>query len=100
MGGGIMRSAMKAIRASVICLGLASAIGILPARAQMAMPGGGRSLGGYGASTISSYYGGGAGGYIPYNGSASGFVPYGGGSGGRLGIQPIPRRLPQSSIGG
>ena len=29
-----------------------------------------------------------------------GFVPYRGGSGGGLGVQPIARRLPQSTIGG
>ena len=67
----------------------------------MAMSGsGGRSLGGYGASTISSYYGGGSTAYLPYSGNAHGFVPYRGGSGGGLGVQPIARRLPQSSIGG
>ena len=86
---------------------LASAIawgavaGTTPARAQMAMPGSGRSLGGYGAATISSYYGGGGGGYLPYNGRASGFVPYrGNGIGGGMSTQPIPRRLPQTPIGG
>src|SRR3954452_21781929 len=99
MGGGIMRSAMKASGASVIFLGVTSAIGMPPARAQMAMTGGGRSLGGYDASTISSYYGAGPGDYIPYNGRASAFIPYSGG-GGRPGVQPIPRRLSRSSICG
>jgi hypothetical protein len=66
----------------------------------MAMPGTGRSLGGYGAATISSYYGGTAGGYMPYNGGGSGYLPYRGGSAGGMGVQPIPRRLPESTIGG
>lgn len=75
-------------------------LGLCRAGSGQAMPGGGRSLGGYGASTISSYYGGGNGGYLPYNGRASGFVPYSGGYGGGLGVQPIPRRLPETPIGG
>src|SRR2546423_5310712 len=70
------------------------------ARAQMSMSGGGRSLGGYGASTIGSYYAGSGGGYIPYMGNGSGFVPYRSGQGGGIGVQPIRRQLPQTSIGG
>jgi hypothetical protein len=66
----------------------------------MSMSGGGRSLGGYGASTIGSYYGGGGGGYIPYMGNGSGFVPYRSGQGGGMGVQPTRRQLPQTSIGG
>jgi len=64
------------------------------------MAGAGRSLGGYGAAAIGRYYTTGMGSYMPYNGNASGFVPYRGGSAGGLGVQPIPRRLPQTSIGG
>ena len=71
-----------------------------PSRAQMSMTDGGRSLGGYGTATISSYYGGGGGGYVPYNGRAGGFVPYSGDFGGGIGSRPIPRRLPQTPIGG
>jgi hypothetical protein len=77
-----------------------------PARAQMAMPGsgGGRSLGGYGASAIGSYYGNGGSVYVPYSGNSHGFLPYrggsGSGSGGGLGAAPIARRLPQTAIGG
>jgi len=67
--------------------------------AQMAMSRGGRSLGGYGASASPSA-GGSSGGYIPYMGNASGFIPYSGGRGGGLGVQPIPRRLSTTSIGG
>jgi hypothetical protein len=67
----------------------------------MGMAGPGRSLGGYGASTIGSYYSGGGGGYIPYNGQASGFVPYrGNGVGGGMSSPPIARRPPQTPIGG
>lgn len=67
---------------------------------QMAMSGAGRSLGGYGAATISSYYVSGAGGYVPYAGGGRGFVPVAGGPGGGLGVQPVPRRLPTTAIGG
>ena len=62
--------------------------------------GAGRSLGGYGAATIGRYYGSGQGSYLPYNGNASGFVPYQGGYAGGLGVQPIPRRLPRTPVGG
>ena len=57
-------------------------------------------LGGYGASTIGSYYGGGGGGYIPYMGNGSGFVPYRSGQGGGMGVQPIPRQVPTTPIRG
>lgn len=87
------------IRYVLIALGLL-AFSRAPARAQMSMSGGGRPLGGYGASTIGSYYGGGGGGYIPYMGNGSGFVPYRSGQGGGMGVQPIRRQLPQTSIGG
>ena len=66
----------------------------------MAMPDASRSLGGYGAATISSYYGSESGGYLPYNGSAGGVVPYSGGNGGGPGVQTIPRRLSSTPIGG
>ncbi|MBX6316532.1 MAG: hypothetical protein IRY99_27005, partial [Isosphaeraceae bacterium] len=76
-------------------------IGTPSARAQMGgMSGAVPSLGGYGAATITQYYSSGMGSYMPYNGNASGFVPYRGGSAGGLGVQPIPRRLPQTAIGG
>ncbi len=86
-------------RGGLVVLGLL-AFSAVPARAQMSMSGGGRSLGGYGASTIGSYYGGGGGGYVPYMGNGSGFVAYRGGQGGGMGVQPIRRQLPQTSIGG
>jgi hypothetical protein len=89
---------MKA-RGGLVVLGLL-AFTAGPARAQMAMSGGGRSLGGYGASTVGSYYSGGGGGYIPYMGNGSGFVPYRSGQGGGMGVQPVRRQLPQTSIGG
>ena len=88
-----------AIRGGLVVLGLL-AFSAAPAQAQMSMSGGGRSLGGYGASTIGSYYGGGGGGYIPYMGNGSGFVPYRSGQGGGMGVQPTRRQLPQTSIGG
>jgi hypothetical protein len=75
-------------------------IGTPLARAQMGMSGAGRSLGGYGAAAIGQYYSNGMGTYMPYNGNASGFVPYTGGYAGGLGVQPIPRRLPQTPVGG
>jgi hypothetical protein len=88
----------------ILRIGALLSVGLLlcasPSRAQMSMTGGGRSLGGYGTATISSYYGGGGGGYVPYNGRASGFVPYSGDFGGGIGSRPIPRRLPQTPIGG
>lgn len=88
----------------ILRIGALLSVGLLlcasSSRAQMSMTGGGRSLGGYGTATISSYYGGGGGGYVPYNGRASGFVPYSGDFGGGIGSRPIPRRLPQTPIGG
>lgn len=87
------------IRGGLFVLGLV-AFSAAPARAQMSMSGGGRSLGGYGASTIGSSYAGGGGGYIPYMGNGSGFVPYRSGQGGGMGVQPMRRQLPQTSIGG
>jgi hypothetical protein len=66
-----------------------------PAWGQMGMSGGRRSLGGYGAATIGSYYGSNTGGYVPYNGKAGGFVPFRGDS---LGVQPS--RRPTTPIGG
>jgi hypothetical protein len=66
----------------------------------MGMSGAGRPLGGYGAATIGRYYSNGMGTYMPYNGNASGFVPYRGGYGGGVGVQPIPRRLNPTAVGG
>ncbi len=96
-----MRAMFKIHWAALLAVAGIVAAGTPSARAQMAMPGaGGRSLGGYGASSIASYYSGGSTAYLPYSGNAHGFVPYRGGSGGGLGVQPIARRLPQASIGG
>ncbi|HWE39157.1 MAG TPA: hypothetical protein VG406_21590 [Isosphaeraceae bacterium] len=66
-----------------------------PARGQLGMSGGRRSLGGYGAATIGSYYSTTSGGFAPYNGRAGGFVPFRGDS---LGVQPS--RRPTTPIGG
>jgi hypothetical protein len=88
------------IRSARILAVFAAVAGTSSTRAQMAMPGSGRSLGGYGASAITSYYGGGSPAYVPYSGNAHGFVPYRGASGGGLEVQPITRRLAQTPIGG
>jgi hypothetical protein len=66
----------------------------------MAMSAGSRSLGGYGGSTIGAYYGGGSTAYVPYSGNAHGFIPYRGATSGAPGMPPVPRRLPQTSMGG
>jgi hypothetical protein len=96
-----MRAIFRIQFAGLIAIAGLLASGTPSARAQMAMSGaGGRSLGGYGSSAISSYYGGGSTAYLPYSGNAHGFVPYRGGSGGGLGVQPVARGLPRSSIGG
>ena len=79
---------------------LAGVVGTPATQAQMGMSGSGRSLGGYGAATITQYYTNGMGTYMPYNGNASGFVPYRGGYSGGLGAPPISRRLPQTPLGG
>jgi hypothetical protein len=50
-----MRTRFKLIWASLLAIAVPSTPGLTSAHAQMAMSGGGRSLGGYGASTISSY---------------------------------------------
>jgi hypothetical protein len=95
-----MRPTRQAIPLGVLLVAGLTAIGSTPARAQMGMSGAGRSLGGYGAATIGRYYTSGMGSYMPYNGNASGFIPYRGGYAGGLGLQRIPRRLPQTPIGG
>ena len=95
-----MRSATWAILKGVLALGGTLALGTPTAQAQMAMPGSGRSLGGYGAAAISSYYGSGGGGYLPYTGGGGGFVPYRGGPGSGMGSTPIPRQVPTTPIGG
>jgi hypothetical protein len=90
---------MKArLRMAFVVAGIAW-LGTPSARAQMSMGGGRRSLGGYGASTIGSYYGGG-GGYAPYMGNASGFLPYRTGQGGGMGREPARRSLAETAIGG
>jgi hypothetical protein len=91
---------MIGIGLSLTVAGFATALRPTAALAQMAMPGSGRSLGGYGASAISSYYSTGSTAYVPYSGNAHGFVPYGGGTWTSYGEQPVSRQLPQSAIGG
>src|SRR4051812_48668616 len=93
------RATRMTIRGGLVVLGL-FALGAVPARAQMSMSGGGRSLGGYGASAIGSYYSGGGGGSLPYMGNGSGFVPYRGVQAAGTAAQPTRRQLPQTSIGG
>ena len=89
----------KSFLRPVIALGLIM-LSAVPVRAQMSASGGVRSLGGYGASAIGSYYGTGGGGYIPYMGNASGFVPYRSGQGGGIGVQPTRRLLAPQSLTG
>jgi hypothetical protein len=96
----VMRSTIdRVVLRGLFTIGGILSVGIAPAKAQMAMSGSGRSLGGYGASAASSYYGGGGGGYMPYNGG-SGYVPFRGGYGGGMGVQPVPRTVLQTTIGG
>ncbi len=90
----------SSLRRIFVGLFLVGAMGTPSGRAQMGMSGAGRSLGGYGAATIGQYYSSGMGIYMPYTGDASGFIPYRGGYAGGLGVQPIPRRLPQTPVGG
>lgn len=93
-----MRATFSLWRVSLSLLVLAT-IAARPAHAQMGMSGS-RSLGGYGAATITQYYSNNMSSYMPYNGNASGFVPYRGGYAGGFGTQPLARRLPETSIGG
>lgn len=95
-----MRSAIRTVCVWLPLGAVLLATGSPSARAQVGMSGAGRSLGGYGASAIRQYYSSGMGSYMPYNGNASGFIPYRGGPAGGLGVQPVPRRLPQTPIGG
>jgi hypothetical protein len=95
-----MPSVTRAIRAVALMLVWASTVGAPSARAQMAMAGGSRSLGGYGASTISSYYSAGGTSYLPYAGNSRGFIPYSGGAGGGMGAMASPRWIPATPIGG
>jgi len=94
----MMESTMRRALLGSLALGWLAAVVPPPARSQMAMSGG-RPLGGYGASTITSYYGSG-GGYIPYNGHGGSILPSNGGSGGVMSGQPTPRMIPQIPIGG
>jgi hypothetical protein len=92
---------MRVILSALFALGGILTIGPPSATAQMAgMAGAGRSLGGYGAASIASYYGGTGGGYLPYAGGGGGFVPYRGGPGGGMGLPPVARATPSTSIGG
>lgn len=85
-------------RVAVLILLFIGATGTSATWAQMVARDAGRSLGGYGAATISRYYSDGMSAYIPYGGSN--YIPYRGGDAGGLGSQPIPRRLPQTPVGG
>ncbi|MHC5544172.1 hypothetical protein ACYOEI_38585, partial [Singulisphaera rosea] len=94
-----MQPIMRRLPRRLLLLGIA----LLPpsvCQAQMSISAGSRSLGGYGSTAISSYYGTSGGGYLPYNGGGAGFIPYRGSSDGALGTQPISRRLPQTPFGG
>jgi hypothetical protein len=95
-----MRATIRAILLGGIALGITLVVDTPSARAQMGMPGAGRPLGGYGAGTISSYYGGTSTTYVPYNGGASGFIPYNRGFGDQMSTRPALRRIPETPIGG
>jgi hypothetical protein len=84
---------MRTTRTTRAVMFLIGILGSAQARGRMGMPGG-RSLGGYGASTIGSYYGGG-GGYVPFGGR-SGLIP----EARNPGFQPVPRRPTSTPIGG
>lgn len=78
-----MRLTWREVSAGMVLVGLVTTIGASKARAQSAMTGEGRSLGGYGGSMIATGSGMGMGGpVIPYAGNFGGFMPYrmGGGS--------------------
>jgi hypothetical protein len=80
---------------AAILVGPFGLVGVPSAQAQM------RSLGGYGASSIGSYYGRGNGPLIPYAGGQGGFIPYEGLQ--RRAPADVVMRLrqvPQTSIGG
>jgi hypothetical protein len=87
--------------AALTLLGVGLAVDASPARAQMA--GAGRSLGGYGAATISSYYGRRGGPLIPSGGGGGGgYIPYRGLQAREPGAAAMmrPRRLAETPIGG
>jgi hypothetical protein len=93
-----MPSNAQVFRASIVAIAWSVMALPVPSRGQMGMSGTGRSLGGYGAATIDSYYSRGGGAYLPYNGRAGGFVPYQGN--GFSATPPPSRRLSQTPIGG
>ncbi len=95
-----MRQTRRAVSEWLFFVAGIMAIGAPSARAQVGMPGAGRSLGGYGAATIGQYYSSGMTTYIPYNGNAGGYVSYQGGYAGGFGVPSVSRRLPQTPIGG
>lgn len=78
--------------------GLALMVEPLPARAQMA--GMRRSLGGYGAATIGSYYRNQGGPLIPYAGGQGGFIPYEGIEARQPAEMLTPRQISETPIGG
>ena len=92
-----MRSGTRAYATGILTFACLSAIVPTPARAQMTMSGGGRSLGGYGAATITSYYSNGNG-YVP-SGGRGGVLPLRGGAG-VMGTPRATRPIPPTAIGG
>lgn len=94
-----MRTRLPAAAARLVVLGSTLFVVAGTARAQSEMSRGGRSLGGYGASTIGRYYSSGTTAYIPYGG-AGGYVPYQSGPDGGFALRPVSRELPLTPIGG
>ncbi len=88
--------------AGLFLLSLAFSVVPTNVRAQMAMSGSGagRSLGGYGASAIGSYYSSGNTGYLPYNGNGSGFIASRPGLGLGASAAPVSRRVLDTTVGG
>ncbi len=92
-----MNAVKRPSLASVLLFGGCLASFSSPARGQATGPIG--TLGGYGGSTIGSYYTNrGTGSYLPYGGMMGGYVPN---SGSGLGVVPqAPRRIAETPVGG
>ena len=99
-----MRAMLRVIGVGLIVAWWNVASGTPATRAQMAISGPGRSLrAATGASTITSYYGGGSTAYLPYMAgmcTASCRTVAGSGGGLGAGVAPDPPALPRTSIGG
>jgi hypothetical protein len=93
-----MRATRRTCWAAFTLVGLTLLGAATPAGAQMS--GMGRSLGGYGESTIGSYYRSRGGPLLPYGGGLGGFVPYEGIEPRPAAVVMMPRPIPTTPIGG